>query len=293
MLRVSEASSEPVLAASLVQGPAVVLGAKQRAGRVLNLEACEKVGTPVMRRATTGTAAWLPELGIVFALALPNVASLLPDATARTLLNRNVRLFLKGFTKAGVLAHYFGREWISLRKQPAALLGFEVTRTGAVLIEVLVGFDEPTALPAYLATSEERALDRWQGKSVVSVREVFPDATIEAFATNVIEAMVERAGAQATAFASTISLEEVPPITDEVDPAPQGFVLQPLARVPIGYVEAAYAPDEPHRRWLGGDVLAPTWVYDDIAAGKGNAEMGEVAIDGATVLDLVEGLNTK
>jgi hypothetical protein len=34
-------------------------------------------------------------------------------------------------------------------------------------------------------------------------------------------------------------------------------------------------------------------VYEDVAAGKGTAEIGDVAIDGATVLDLVEGLNAK
>lgn len=292
MLGKAEGEGVAVLAASVVQGSAVILGAKQRAGRVVDMRACADAGAVVLRRATTGTAGWMPEVGLVFALALPHVAFLVPDATPRTLLNRNVRSFLKGFTKAGVAAHYFGREWISLRKQPAALLGFEVTRTGAVLIEVLVGFDEAMVLPEKLMTVEEKAVDRSPGKTVASLRDVCPDARIEVFAENVIAAIVEQLGASPVAFDPTIKIEHGP-VSFERDPVPEGLVLEALRRVPIGYLESAVSPDNPERRWLGGDVLAPTWLYDDIALGKRKDESGDVAVDGASMADLVKGLTSK
>ena len=85
------AGGEAQIAASLLDGPAVVLGALQRAGRVVDVAACATAGTPVLRRCTTGTAAYIGGRAILWTLALPHVAALHPDATPRTLLNRNVR----------------------------------------------------------------------------------------------------------------------------------------------------------------------------------------------------------
>lgn len=291
-LHKAEEDRVAVVAASFVRGPAVVLGAKQRAGRVLDLAACADAGAGVLRRATTGTAAFVAGQGLIFTLALPHVAFLLPDATPRTLLNRNVRLFLKGFTKAGVLAHYFGREWISLRQKLVALLGYEVTRAGAVLIEVFLGFDEKLTLPPKLASFEEKAVDRTQGKTVASLREVWPDAQIESFAEKTIKVIVDLVGGTSVEFDPTIRTEGRL-VLEERDPVPEGLVLQAVHRVPIGHVESAVSLDNPEHHWLGGDVLAPTWVYDDIALGKGSADVGDVAMDGATMADLVKCLTTK
>jgi hypothetical protein len=258
LLAQAQAQTTAVLAASVVRGPAVILGAKQRTGRVVDLQACADAGVTVLRRKTTGTAAWFGSEGLVFTLALPHV----------------------------------GREWISIRKQPAALLGYDVTRTGAVLIEVFLGFDEPLLLPRKLGTSEENAVDRSPGKTVVSLREVWPDARIETFANKAIATIVDLVGTGLVEFDPTIDVEAARD-ESERDPVPEGLILQPLCRVPIGYLESAVHPDDPKRRWLGGDVLAPTWVYDDVALGKGSAELGEVSIDGASVVDLVNSLTTK
>lgn len=292
LLSRAETQGIAALAVSVVHGPAVILGAKQRAGRVLDMRACADAGAVVLRRATTGTAAWVGGVGLVFALALPHVAFLVPDATPRTLLNRNVRPFLKGFTKAGVAAHYFGREWISIRKRPAALLGFEVTRTGAVLVEVMLAFDEAMVLPKKLGTMEENAVDRSPGKTVASLQQVCPDARVDMFAEKVIAAIVEEIGASTIAFDPTIRSERGP-VSLERDPVPEGLVLEALRRVPIGYLESAVSPDNPEGRWLGGDVLAPTWLYDDVALGKGKLEIGDVPMDGASVGDLIDCLTTK
>jgi hypothetical protein len=276
-----------VLAASIVTGPVVILGAMQRAGRVVDVHACKEAGVRVLRRTTTGTAAWMGGTGLVLALALPHVASIATDATDRTLLNRNVRPFLRAFTRVGAMAHYFGREWISLRKRPAALLGFDVTRKGAVLIEMLVGLDQSIALPIELTTIEERAVNRFQGKTPASLHEVLPDARGDLFAGRLLEGF---AGDSASSVDfEDAALERFRPawIVEGRDPLPERFVSRTLERVPIGYVETAVSQDEPSRKWLGGDVLMPRWVYADLAEGVDREKLLSVPIDGATMDDMV------
>jgi hypothetical protein len=280
----SRAASEgvPWLAANVVHGPALLLGAGQRAGRVAKLDACAATGTVVLRRVTSGTAAYVGERAIVWTLALPHVASLVPDATPRTLLNRNVRAFLEGFRRAGAAAHYFGREWVSIRHRPAALLGFEATPDGAVLIEVIAGMDAPVAVPEALATVEERAVDRWLGKAPAGLGELTRGHAVE-IAGAVMEGVARRAAVRVEQ-AEGIEVACLAPVTREDDPMPEGFEAVPGARVPIGWVDAGIGPAG--EVWIGGDVLVPAYVRAAIAAG--GAKLGEVPIEGASLADLVE-----
>jgi hypothetical protein len=271
----------PVLAASVVFGPAIVLGAMQRAGRVVLLPACAEAGVTVFRRATTGTAAYVGGLGIVWSLALPHVASLAPDATPRTLLNRNVRGFLKGLGQVGALAHYFGREWIAVRRRPAAILGFDVTREGAVLLDVLAGVDTPIAVPEALAADDERAVDRWRGAEPIALGEVVR-ADPHDVARSVMDAVASRAPGTTEAVAFT-DVARLPPVTREHDPMPEGFTPRPGLRVPIGWIDAGY-DEASQRAWIGGDVLAPVHVFAALADGK--EPEGDGPIEGATLEDL-------
>ncbi len=289
----------PQIAASLVDGPAVVLGAAQRAGRVIDLGRAASAGVVVMRRSTTGCAAWIGEHGLVFTVALPHVAALFADATMRTLLNRNVRAFLKGFSRAGTMAHYFGRDFISLRQRPAVLLGFDVTPAGAVLIEAFAGDDEPPSLPEEVQTDEERAIDRWLGKEPAALAEVLPGAQAEDIARAVLEGFTERVQMERVELALDLDeLDEGPfqRIHDPRDPVPEGLALGSPVPVPIGWIEAAAEPfgrPEGQRLWVGGDVLAPRWALERIAArvrnaaGEGDA-LGDIALEGATVADLLQ-----
>ncbi|MDI3286964.1 hypothetical protein [Polyangium sp. 15x6] len=279
------------VALSLVDGSAVVLGAAQRAGRVVDLAACARRGVPILRRATTGTAAWLGGRGLVVTLALPHVAALVADATPRTLLNRNVRPLLGGFTRAGLIAHYFGREWISLRRRPAVLLGFDVAESGAVLVEAFVGYDAAIALPEEITTESERAVDRFLGKKPASLAELATDAPLdlEGFAHALLEGLRTRAPSMSATM--TITSEELDtrpfaPIDRALDPVPDGLNLRPAVRVPIGWIEAAIEPEGGQRAWLGGDVLAPRWALARIAAGAG-AGLAEIPLEGATMADLL------
>lgn len=282
LLARAEAEGIAWMAASVVSGPAVALGAAQRAGRVLDLEACARAGVSVWRRATAGTAVHVGQRGILWALALPRVSTLAGDATPRTLLNRNVRGFLEGIRKSGALAHYFGREWISVEKRPAALLGFEESAGGAVLIEVFAGVEDPCALPEELSTEEERALNRYLGKAPLALGAALRGAP-EEIAREVMMAVAGRDSAPREE-AQEIEAESVSPITSEDDPMPPGFTAGPARRVPIGLVETGIERGS-GRVWLGGDVLVPSHVRASLAAGE--ALSREVPIDGASLDDLV------
>ncbi|AKT43450.1 lipoyl protein ligase domain-containing protein [Chondromyces crocatus] len=305
LLDAARQEGRPWMAGSLVEGPAILLGAAQRAGRVVKLAACAEAGISVFRRATTGTAVHLGGRGVVWTLALPDVAALAHDATARTVLNRNVRFFLKGFGRAGVQAHYFGREWISIRRRPAAVIAAETTVEGAVVLEVWSGLDASLALPGRCAAPEELVLDRWLGKQPAALAEVLPaGVTPEILVEEVLVGIA--AAAQVTREPVELRTGELSGLVD----GSSGFglpssppVAVSLERVPIGWIEAETLPagdslasesatrETCPRVWLGGDVITGTWVLDALArgatSGDGSStprlEPDAVILEGATL----------
>lgn len=305
LLGAAKQEGAPWIAASLCSGPAVVLGAAQRAGRVVDLDACSRAGARVLRRATTGTATYIGGRAVVWSLALPTVSTLMRDASPRTLLNRNVRGFLRGFRGAGAAAHYFGREWIALKHRPGALLGLDIGPQGEVLLEVLAGYDEPIAIPAGLSAPEEREVERWQGKSPAALAEVLPPGRAP---ENVAEMVIESVAAQAGARLRHARLEQEPGLGEaarasgssmsERDPIPEGLVSAPPRRVPIGWIEAAATPAgsaEPRRAWVGGDMLTSVWGLAEMARAAASGEerpssafQDRIALEGALLED-VEG----
>lgn len=80
---------------------------------------------------------------VQLALARPDA---LVACDADKLLNRYVRPLLKALTKSGALAHYFGRDWVSVAHRPAALLAFaHDAGTGRAMVEAIVGVTTPFA----------------------------------------------------------------------------------------------------------------------------------------------------
>jgi hypothetical protein len=284
----------------VIVGRTVVLGAAQRAGRVVDLGACEAAGVRVFRRGSTGTAAYLGGRSILWSLALPDVAALIADATPRTLLNRNARPFLRALTSAGLQAHYFGREWIAVKKAPAALLGFDVALGGAVLLEVIAGFDAPIGIPEDLATPLERSLERWRGRSPEALASLRgePGDPLE-LARRVVEGVARHAGLDLEEVSLAAPLDLVSAIGDPLDPVPAGLEPAPPVRVPIGWIEAAASPPgerlQIQKIWLGGDVLAPRWLLAELARDPDSSlELktieSEPAIEGAALSDLREAI---
>jgi hypothetical protein len=140
-LALAESGRAALFSASF-EGEALVLGALQRED-TLRQRSPARFEQRVARRATTGTEAQLSGQVLYHALALPSVSHLFADASARTLLNRNLRAFLRGYTAAGVPLRYFGTEVLALSGVPVALVGYDQTESGAVLLELLIGLETP------------------------------------------------------------------------------------------------------------------------------------------------------
>ncbi|MEI8256538.1 MAG: hypothetical protein WCJ30_12770 [Deltaproteobacteria bacterium] len=285
----ARATNEPWLSASVLSDRAVLLGASQRAGRVLDLEACARDGVAVVRRATAGTAIHAEPGTLAFTLAMPRVDTLVADATLRTLINRNVRGFLTGITRTGALAQYFGREWIAVQHRPAALLGTHHATDGVVAMDVYVANEATLALPAHLASPLERATDRWRGKSPIALREILARGkSAGQLAQRIAEGFADRVGHALESESEEPDVTPAGRVTEPDDPVPPGLRAGPPVACSIGHVEAAWSPDA---LWLGGDALAPRHVLDAIAdfvrASDAAPDVADGAIEGATVEDLV------
>jgi hypothetical protein len=152
-----ESESHPALDSSAVSGEALVLGRLQRED-TLRERSPARFDVAIERRVTTGTEAQVSGAALYHALALPRVDALFPDASARTLLNRNLRALLRGYTAAGVPLRYFGTEVLALLGHPVALVGYERNESGAVLIEVLIGLEAPCVVRSALKREPAVAL---------------------------------------------------------------------------------------------------------------------------------------
>ena len=77
------------------------------------------------------------------ALLLSRVNALVACDESR-IVNRYVRPLLRALTKQGALAHFFGRDWISVKHRPAAWTGFAHDRaSGRTVFEAFVACDTP------------------------------------------------------------------------------------------------------------------------------------------------------
>jgi hypothetical protein len=259
------------------------------------LAKCSSAGADVARRVTTGTAAYFAGRGIICTLALPHVGALVPDATASTLLNRNVRGLLRGFAKLGAPAHYFGREWIALGGRPAGVLGFDMHEDGAVLIELFAGIDASMAVPSSLASPFEQTMDRYLGKLPASLQDVAKRRLDPIdIANGLVEGVLRQAGATATPTAPAFApLRLLSSASLDDDPTPLGYTSLPPRRVPIGWIDvAAKRTSDARSVWLGGDVLTATFALDAIACAAASGvphavDETRTPIAGASFEDLV------
>jgi hypothetical protein len=232
----------PLLASACCDASAVVLGALQRED-TLRKRSAARFSLGLKRRITTGTEAELEGAVLYHALALPRVDALFADASARTLLNRNLRAILRGYTAAGVPLRYFGTEVLALLGHPVALVGYEQNASGAVLIEVLLGLEKPCVVRAALEREPPAAL-----REIVKSSEAPRD-----FLGRAVAGIVERVGLSARDVASELSAVAAVPVALAAV-APEDSREPANVAIPLGVVEAVAAP----RVRLGGDLLAST-----------------------------------
>lgn len=267
---------EAVVAGAWILGEerALVLGRMQHAGRVLG--ELRPPGWRVARRATTGTAVAL-DGGVLVSIGLPAIDSVFRDATTRTVINRNVRLVLAGLRSAAVPAAYFGREWIAWQRRPLAVFGLEMTPSGAVLLETFFTTRGSLALSREAMTDVERSVDRYAGKTPASLEEVVGGRDLVAFASAIVDGIVERVGVDPLEHQPTRGTIELE--VDSLDsPLPPGATPLAPRQVPIGWLDVARTPGGV---WVGGDVVAPSF-----ALGLGAPPPDGAPMEGASWADV-------
>lgn len=131
---------------------ALVLGSWQRAKDAVKRDVADAAGLELLRRTSGGPATLAGEGILYVALALRHASALLECPPAKVL-NRNLRGMLSGLGGGTTTSQYLGHEWISVARQPVALVGWDRAPDGHVLIEAFVGrtraFQPDAALSAY------------------------------------------------------------------------------------------------------------------------------------------------
>lgn len=186
-----ELRGDAELAVSIVGDDGLLVGAFQR-GRGMPDR------WPLARRGSGGPAVRVGPGTIHVEFALLDPALLLhPDP--RRIVNRAVRPLLRALTRQGHLAHFFGRDWVSVARRPAAWVGFaHDAATRRTLFEAFVAVETPFAVderPSF-AGKEHGTLEAIAGRSVDAVRvaHAIVDAYAEGHEATALEPTDDRAG---------------------------------------------------------------------------------------------------
>jgi hypothetical protein len=151
---------------------ALVLGQHQRRDAAVATQRASEAGVPVDRRITGGPTAFVGP-GVLYASLALRHASVLMECPPEKILNRNVRGFLSGLGHAGAPAHYFGREWISVDKRPAALVGWSRSVGGGVVLECFMAHRASFTPPADFLGYGPRETPQFLGKLPVILEDVW------------------------------------------------------------------------------------------------------------------------
>jgi len=221
----TETHGRALLASASFATEALVLGSLQREETLRGRSGARFSGR-IARRRTSGTEAQLDGAVLYHALALPGVDALFSDATARTLLNRNLRAVLRGYAAAGVPFRYFGTEVLAVLGHPVALIGYDQVASGAVLIELLIGLENPCVV--------RPALKREPPAALFGLLRQTPPA--HEFLCKAVNGIVDRLGATPADVAAT--LPSAPAVPELVPAAVTASVT-----IPLGVVEAVLEPE--------------------------------------------------
>ncbi|MEM9195449.1 MAG: hypothetical protein AAGF12_40135 [Myxococcota bacterium] len=184
--RVRDEGAPVILYGASIKGDALVLGRHQRADDAVHATALEDRGLRAIRRQSGGPAAMLGR-GIVYVALCLRHGSVLTDCPRDRLLNRNVRGVLGGLALTGLQAHYFGRQWISVSRRPAGLVGWD-RNDGAVLLEFFIGASRNFAPDPALIGYPEPKEAPFGGKEPIQLTEAWEE---EKPVTELIRAIAE------------------------------------------------------------------------------------------------------
>jgi hypothetical protein len=190
------------LCVSVAAGDAVLAGAFQRAR--------DWPDVPWLRRGSGGAEVRLGEGSVHVALSLAHPAALVACDEKR-IVNRYVRPLLRalnGTASTGTLAHYFGRDWVSVAHAPVAWVGFaHDAGTRRTLVEAVVAVRVPFAVRerASFQGKAPSTLEAVRGGAVNAAR--LAEAIVEAYAR---DALVEPLDALPPVPPSLADLRESP-----------------------------------------------------------------------------------
>jgi hypothetical protein len=153
---------------------------------------------PLVRRGSGGPEVRVAPGTVHIALALAHPGALPRFADEKRIVNRAVRPLLRALAQTGSLAHYFGRDWVSVEHRPVAWVGFaHDAASRRTLFEAFVGVRTPFALgprasflgkaAATLESLRERPLEPLERSA----------STAERLASAVVDAYVAHAGGEA------------------------------------------------------------------------------------------------
>jgi hypothetical protein len=243
---------------------------------------------PLARRGSGGPEVHVGPGTIHVALALAHPGVLVP-CDERRIVNRSVRPLLRALTKTARLAHFFGRDWVSVAHRPAAWVGFaHDAGTRRTLFEAFVAVRTPFAVadrPSFLG-KPQGTLEEIAGHALDPAR--IADAVVDAYLAAYNAEPVEVAAASAEAV--TDDLRADPPWTATCEEA-------------IGAIGAG--PDATGVFRIGGDLLVSRDALRELeerVAAVADADVGRivdevlrrpgVALDGvkslASVADVIE-----
>jgi hypothetical protein len=141
-------SHEAELTIAPISGDAVLVGAFDRA---------PSSPSPVFRRGSGGPPIYAGTGLVYVGVALAHPSALVP-CTPDKLLNRYVRPVLRALTKVAAPAHYFGRDWVSVAKRPAAWIGFaHDSSTRRALVEAFIAVGAPGHRGAHRSSAKSLA----------------------------------------------------------------------------------------------------------------------------------------
>lgn len=259
-------SGRVALLSACFEADALVLGA-------LQLESSLRARSPARfevasaRRRSTGTEAQLAGKVVYHALGLPAVSALFPDATSRTLLNRNLRAILRGYAAAGIPLRYFGTEVLALLGHPVGLVGYDQTASGAVLLEILIGLEQPCVVRSALAREPPAAL--------YALLRSEPDA--RDLLSRAVAGVVARLDARALDVEGRLASAPPPPQLEALE-------VHAALKVPLGVVEACASPSIR----VFGDLLVSRAALHEVEVAA-RAAVARGAGPDAAVLEPLEG----